>query len=69
MQRSPARSPGGIFKQIPGVSLVWREVSLTIPAGADYATIKARLLAAAEQVLDALRESAARPAELTAQPT
>ncbi len=47
---------GGIFKQIPGVSLVWRELSLTIPADADYTAIKERLLAAAHQVLQNYRD-------------
>ena len=41
------QASGGVFKQIPGVSLVWRELSLTIPADADYAAIKERLLRAA----------------------
>lgn len=46
------QAAGGIFKQIPGVSLTWRELSLTLPADADYAAIKERLLAAAGRVLE-----------------
>ncbi len=38
------QAAGGIFKQIPGVSLVWRELTLTIPADADYTASKERLL-------------------------
>jgi small-conductance mechanosensitive channel len=54
------QAAGGIFKQIPGVSLAWREVSLTLPADADYTTTKERLLAAAERVLDAYRDELER---------
>jgi small-conductance mechanosensitive channel len=46
------QAAGGIFKQIPGVSLVWREESLTIPNDGDYTAIKKRLLAAAHRVLE-----------------
>jgi small-conductance mechanosensitive channel len=35
----------GLFKQIPGVNFTWREVVLTLPAGADYTAIKRKLLA------------------------
>jgi len=50
------QASGGVFKQIPGVSLVWRELSLTIPADADYTAIKERLLAAAHRVLENYRD-------------
>jgi small-conductance mechanosensitive channel len=50
------QASGGIFKQIPGVSLAWREVSLTIPADGDYAAIKERLLSAANRVLEKYRD-------------
>jgi small-conductance mechanosensitive channel len=46
------QAAGGIFKQIPGVSLAWRELSVTLPGDADYAAIKERLLGAASRVLD-----------------
>jgi small-conductance mechanosensitive channel len=47
--------PSGIFKQIPGVNLAWRELSLPIPQEGDYAAIKQRLLEAAERVLEDYR--------------
>jgi small-conductance mechanosensitive channel len=47
---------GGIFKQIPGVNLAWREVSLAIPADGDYAAIKQRLLDAANHELEDYRD-------------
>ena len=47
---------GGIFKQIPGVDLGWREVSLTIPGDGDYTAIKKRLLEAAHRVLEDYRD-------------
>jgi small-conductance mechanosensitive channel len=47
---------GGIFKQIPGVSLAWREVTLAIPVNGDYSAIKQRLLDTANGVLEKYRE-------------
>ena len=54
------QAAGGIFKQIPGVSLAWREVSLTIPNDGDYAAIKERLLDAAHRVLEDYRDDLGR---------
>ncbi|HEX7236509.1 MAG TPA: hypothetical protein VF405_06075 [Gammaproteobacteria bacterium] len=54
------QASGGIFKQIPGVSLAWRELSLTLPGDADYAAVKERLLAAASRVLENYREELER---------
>ena len=47
---------GGIFKQIPGVSLAWREIRLAIPLTADYSAVKQRLLDTANGVLEKYRE-------------
>jgi small-conductance mechanosensitive channel len=47
---------GGIFKQIPGVSLAWREVTLTIPLNDDYSATKQRLLDTANGVLEKYRD-------------
>jgi small-conductance mechanosensitive channel len=46
----------GLFKQIAGVNLIWREVVLNLPAGANYSAIKERLAAA---VTDALGDYSA----------
>jgi small-conductance mechanosensitive channel len=46
----------GIFKQIPGVNLAWREMTLKIALDADYAVIKKRLLDAAHRVLEDYRD-------------
>ena len=54
------QAAGGIFKQIPGVSLVWRELTLAIPADADYTASKERLLRAAERVLEEYRDELER---------
>jgi small-conductance mechanosensitive channel len=43
----------GLFKQIPGVNFSWREVTLTLPPGANTADIKGKLIAA---VTDALKD-------------
>jgi small-conductance mechanosensitive channel len=54
------QAAGGIFKQIHGVSLVWRESSLMLPPNADYAAIKERLLGAAARVLENYRDELER---------
>jgi small-conductance mechanosensitive channel len=54
------QASGGIFKQIPGVSLVWREFTLTLPGDGDFAVIKQQLLDAAHRVLADYREELAR---------
>ena len=36
----------GLFKQVPGTSLIWHEISLTFAAESDYRIIEQRLLAA-----------------------
>jgi len=36
----------GLFKQIPGVNVSWREVVLKLPVGGDYVAVKEQLLAA-----------------------
>ena len=54
------QASGGIFKQIPGVSLAWRELSLSLPANVDYASLKERLLGAASRVLESYRDELER---------
>jgi small-conductance mechanosensitive channel/uncharacterized small protein (DUF1192 family) len=54
------QASGGLFKQIPGVDLAWREVTLTLPAGSDYTALKDRLAAAAKRVIDDYREDIVR---------
>jgi small-conductance mechanosensitive channel len=50
------QAAGGIFKQLPGVSFAWREVTLALPASGDVAAMKQRLLDAAERVLADYRD-------------
>ena len=50
----------GLFKQIHGVNLVWREITLGLPAGADYAGTKKKLAAAVTNVLMEDREEILR---------
>jgi small-conductance mechanosensitive channel len=47
------QTSSGLFKQIHGVDLVWRETTLTLPAGIDYGAAKQKLQAA---VTGALKE-------------
>lgn len=46
------QASGGIFKQIPGVNLAWREIAFAVPDGSDYTAVKERLRAAADGVLE-----------------
>jgi hypothetical protein len=50
----------GLFKQIHGVNFVWREITLSLPAGADYAATKRKLMAAVTTVLKDDREEILR---------
>jgi small-conductance mechanosensitive channel len=55
----------GLFKQIHGVNFVWREITLNLPAGIDYAAAKARLTAAVtEAVKDERAEIALQSKEI-----
>jgi Mechanosensitive ion channel len=54
------QAAGGLFKQIPGVNLSWRETTLTLPAVADYAALKERLLAAVTGAVGEFGEEIAR---------
>ena len=40
------QASGGLFKQIPGVTLSWHEMTLILPVVGDYAALKDRLLTA-----------------------
>jgi small-conductance mechanosensitive channel/uncharacterized small protein (DUF1192 family) len=50
----------GLFKQIHGVNFVWREITLSLPAGIDYAAAKKKLAAAVSTVLKDDREEIVR---------
>jgi len=50
------QAAGGIFKQIPGVNLAWREFTLAVPGDCDFAVIKQHLVDAAHRVLDDYRD-------------
>jgi len=56
------QASGGIFRQIPGVNLAWREFTLAIPGDGDFAAIKQRLLDAAQGVLEEYRNELDRQA-------
>ncbi len=45
------QASGGLFKQIPGVTLSWHESTLSLPEGRDYAALKDELLAAVTAVV------------------
>jgi small-conductance mechanosensitive channel len=50
----------GLFKQIPGVNFAWHDITLSVPAGVDYAAAKERLFAAATEALADYREEIER---------
>lgn len=54
------QASGGLFKQIPGINLAWHEITLSLPAGADTAKIKDKLLEAVTHVLEDYREDILR---------
>jgi small-conductance mechanosensitive channel len=45
------QASGGLFKQISGVNFAWREVTVPLPAEADHAALKEKLLAAVNDVV------------------
>jgi small-conductance mechanosensitive channel len=45
------QASGGLFKQISGVNFTWHETTLTLPADADYARLKEKLLGAVNDVV------------------
>lgn len=50
----------GLFKQISGTNFAWHEITLTLVAQSDFASIKKRLLAAVDAVLADYREAMER---------
>jgi small-conductance mechanosensitive channel len=50
----------GLFKQIHGVNFAWREITLSLPVGIDYAGAKKKLAAAVTNVLLEDREEILR---------
>ncbi|HEY0748113.1 MAG TPA: hypothetical protein VGD63_15540 [Steroidobacteraceae bacterium] len=54
------QSSGGLFKQLPGVDLSWREITVTLPAVDDYVALKAKLAKAVEEALHDYREEIER---------
>ena len=54
------QASGGLFKQIPGINLAWHEITLSLPAGADYAALKDKLMAAVTNVLKEYRDDIVR---------
>ena len=54
------QASGGLFKQIAGVDLAWHDYTLSLPVGADYASLKDKLLEAVNHVLKDYREDIMR---------
>lgn len=54
------QASGGLFKQIPGINLAWHEITVTLPAGSDYAALKTKLADAVSGVLKDYRDDILR---------
>jgi small-conductance mechanosensitive channel len=54
------QSSGGLFKQIAGINLAWHEVTFGLPAGADYAALKDKMVEAVTRVIEDYREDIVR---------
>lgn len=54
------QASGGLFKQIPGINLAWHEITVTLPAGGDYAALKTKLADAVSGVLKDYRDDILR---------
>jgi small-conductance mechanosensitive channel len=50
----------GLFKQIPGTSFAWHEITLTLPAGTNYSTAREGLMKAVETGLADYKEEIAK---------
>ena len=50
----------GLFKQIPGTSFAWHEITLTLPAGTDFSTARERLMTAVEAGLADFKDEIAK---------
>ncbi len=57
------QSAGGLFRQIPGVNLTWRETTLSLPAGSDYLALKDRMLAMLTSIVEEYRGELVRQTE------
>jgi hypothetical protein len=56
------QASGGLFKQIPGVNLSWRESTVVLPAVSDYSVLKTKLLTAISRVVEEYRDEFVRQA-------
>jgi small-conductance mechanosensitive channel len=54
------QASGGLFKQIPGVDLAWHEITVSLPAGVDYAKMKDTLAEVVTNVIKDYRDDIVR---------
>jgi small-conductance mechanosensitive channel len=54
------QASGGLFKQISGVNFAWRETTLALPQGADYAALKEKLFNAVNDVVEKYHDEIVR---------
>jgi small-conductance mechanosensitive channel len=57
------QASGGLFKQIPGVNFAWHEITLSLPAGADYTALKDKLTATVGAIVADYRDEIMRQAQ------
>jgi small-conductance mechanosensitive channel len=51
------QATGGLFRQLPGVSLVWHEVVVSLPSDRDYARFKSQLMPLLADALHEVQEA------------
>lgn len=54
------QASSGLFKQMPGLSFAWHEITLTLAAVEDFAVIRTRLLQAVQRVLEKYKDEIER---------
>jgi len=57
------QAANGLFRQLPGVEFLWHEATLSLPAGSDYAALKARILTALNAIAGEHQAALAQQAE------
>lgn len=63
------QATGGLFRQVPGSSLVWHEISISLPPDRDYPAFKRQLLPLLEEALKDYQAALREQSRVTGQST
>ena len=50
------QATAGLFKQVPGAELLWREITVTFPPDSDFSMVESRITQAARQAYESYRQ-------------